>query len=94
MILEILESYQQEVSSVESIIQRYTSLIVNEDSNYKSIIHLSQNSILKAKELDHYFKITRKLKGRLHGIPVVIKANIYTNDDLPTSCGSVILKDF
>lgn len=94
MILEILKSYQQEVCSVESIIEQYTRFIEDEDSNYNSIIHLSQNSILKAKELDHNFKITRKLKGRLHGIPVVIKANIYTNDDLPSSCGSVILKDF
>ena len=95
MILEILKSYQQEVCSVKSIIEQYTRFIEDEDSsNYNSIIHLSQNSILKAKELDHNFKTTRKLKGRLHGIPVVIKANIYTNDDLPSSCGSVILKDF
>ena len=94
MILEILKSYQQEECSVESVIERYIRLIMDEDSNYKSIIHLSQISLLKAKELDHNFKNTRKLKGRLHGIPVVIKANIYTNDDLPTSCGSVVLKDF
>ena len=94
MILEILKSYQQEECSVESVIERYIRLIMDEDSNYKSIIHLSQISLLKAKELDHNFKNTQKLKGRLHGIPVVIKANIYTNDDLPTSCGSLILKDF
>jgi Asp-tRNA(Asn)/Glu-tRNA(Gln) amidotransferase A subunit family amidase len=94
MILEILKSYEQEVCSVESIIEEYMRFIEVEDSIYNSIIHLSQNSILKAKELDHNFKNTRKLKGRLHGIPVVIKANIYTNDDLPSSCGSVILKDF
>jgi Asp-tRNA(Asn)/Glu-tRNA(Gln) amidotransferase A subunit family amidase len=94
MILEILKSYQQEECSVESVIERYIHFIMDEDSNYKSIIHLSQISLQKAKELDHNFKNTRKLKGRLHGIPVVIKANIYTNDDLPTSCGSLILKDF
>jgi Asp-tRNA(Asn)/Glu-tRNA(Gln) amidotransferase A subunit family amidase len=94
MILEILISYQQEVYSVESIIERYIRFIKDEDSSYKSIIHLSQNSISKAKELDHNFKNTQKLKGRLHGIPVVIKANICTNEDLPTSCGSFILKDF
>lgn len=94
MILEILKSYQQEVCSVESIIEQYIRFIEVKDSIYNSIIHLSQNSIVKAKELDHNFKNTRKLKGRLHGIPVVIKANIYTDDDLPSSCGSVILKDF
>jgi Asp-tRNA(Asn)/Glu-tRNA(Gln) amidotransferase A subunit family amidase len=94
MILEMLKSYQQEESSVESIIEQYNRLIIDKDSNYKSIIHLSQNSLLKAKELDHNFNKTRKLKGRLHGIPVVIKANIFTADNIPTSCGSVILKDF
>ena len=60
MILEILKSYQQEVCSVESIIEQYTRFIEDEDSNYNSIIHLSQNYILKAKELDHNFKIHRK----------------------------------
>ena len=94
MILEMLKSYQQEESSVESIIEQYNRLIIDKDSNYKSIIHLSQNSLLKAKELDHNFNKTRKLKGRLHGIPVVIKANIFTADNIPTSCGSVILKEF
>ena len=94
MILEMLKSYQQEESSVESIIEQYNRLIIDKDSNYKSIIHLSQNSLLKAKELDHNFNKTRKLKGRLHGIPVVIKKNFFTADNLPTSCSSVILKDF
>jgi hypothetical protein len=47
MILEILISYQQEVYSVESIIERYIRFIKDEDSSDKSIIHLSQNSIFQ-----------------------------------------------
>ncbi len=49
MILEILKSYQQEECSVESVIERYIHFIMDEDSNYKSIIHLSQISLQKAK---------------------------------------------
>lgn len=94
MILELLKSYQRNLCSVETQIERVIMRINLEDAKYNSIIHMSNDSIFKARELDNYFQKTNKLKGSLHGIPVLIKDNICTNDNLPTSCGSLILKDF
>lgn len=30
----------------------------------------------------------------LHGIPIILKANIKTRDTMPTSCGSVLLRNY
>lgn len=35
-----------------------------------------------------------KVRGPLHGMPVLLKANIATADQLPTTAGALVLKDF
>ncbi|MGI6014835.1 MAG: amidase family protein [Oscillospiraceae bacterium] len=56
-----------------------------------SIIYLNPHAIEEAEELDKYLKVNKKLKGPLHGIPIMLKDNFNTVD-MPTTAGSIALK--
>ena len=75
-------------------INSFLKFIKEKDFTYNSIIQINTLALNEAEKLDNYFKKNKKLKGRLHGIPVLIKDNIKTKDYLATSCGSIIFKDF
>ena len=56
-----------------------------------AIVTLNPNALARADELDREFA-SRGLSGPLHGIPIIVKDN-YDTHDLPTSAGSLSLKD-
>lgn len=56
-----------------------------------SIIKINPNALQRADELDRAFR-RNGLSGPLHGIPVIVKDN-YDTADMPTSAGSLALKD-
>lgn len=58
-----------------------------------AITDLNPAALTQAKALDAERR-TGKIRGPLHGIPVVLKANIATADQLPTTAGALVLKDF
>jgi Asp-tRNA(Asn)/Glu-tRNA(Gln) amidotransferase A subunit family amidase len=93
MIKTLINSYQNRELTVEQSVRSFLNLI-DENSDFNAILHLNVSAINDAIELDQYLNKYGKLKGRLHGIPVILKANMETNDQQPTSCGSVLLKDF
>ncbi|MDZ7903588.1 MAG: amidase family protein [Rheinheimera sp.] len=54
---------------------------------------VSRDALKLAKRLDAERK-AGKVRGPLHGIPVALKANIASNDGLPTTAGALALKGF
>jgi Asp-tRNA(Asn)/Glu-tRNA(Gln) amidotransferase A subunit family amidase len=94
MIINILKAYEAGEILVESLISNYLQRIISQDDAFNAVIHINNNAVNEAKTLDAFFRKNKKLKGRLHGIPVIIKANIKTNGDLPTSCGSILLENY
>ncbi len=58
-----------------------------------AITDLDATALTQAKTLDTERR-AGKIRGPLHGIPVVLKANIATADQLPTTAGALVLKDF
>jgi len=94
MIKELIDSYLKKELTVEDSVRSYLNRIELENGAYNAILHTNNEAIDRARELDKYLQNNNKLKGRLHGIPVLLKANILTKDLQPTSCGSVLLKDF
>ncbi|MFD0696685.1 amidase family protein [Paenibacillus sp. GCM10027628] len=74
----------------EELVQVYLDRINKYDSRINSILELNPEAIQIARALD----IERKEKGargRLHGIPILLKDNIDTYDNMHTSAGSVAL---
>jgi len=57
---------------------------------YRSVLALNPNALATARALDAERK-ARKLRGPLHGVPVIVKDNIETCDPIATTAGSVAL---
>ena len=79
----------------EQLVRFYLSRIARLDKSGPSlhaIISLNPDAIAEARALDRERRATGP-RGPLMGIPVLIKDNIETADDMPTTAGSLALAD-
>lgn len=74
------------------ITKGYLARIAKIDKSINSIIELNPEAFTIAAEMDRERK-AGKIRGPLHGIPVVIKDNIDTADKMKTTAGSLALAD-
>jgi len=82
-------------ASSETLVRQSLARIDAIDRNgptLQSVISINPNAIAIAKALDAE-RADEKIRGPLHGIPVLLKDNIETKDDLPTTAGSWALID-
>jgi amidase len=94
-ITEIQQRYKNGTYSVRQVVQLYMDRIEEIDRNgpkLNSIIMVNPDALQIADSLDRELALG-KSRGILHGIPVIIKDNIDTHDEMPTTAGSRILKD-
>ena len=94
-----IEILQQKMKSNEytshAITQLYLTRINDIDKNgpkLNSVIELNPNALDMANELDKE-RDAGKIRGPLHGIPVLIKDNINTKDKVATTAGSLAIVD-
>lgn len=79
--LELVNAYLQRIESLDDSGPRYNAVIsINPDA--KTI----------AQQLDQE-RAQNQLRGPLHGIPVILKDNIDSADNMPTTAGSLALRD-
>lgn len=78
--------------SAEQIAEKYVERIRAIDPKLNSVIELNPDAERIAVELDRERK-NGKLRGALHGIPILIKDNIDTADRMKTTAGSLALLD-
>ena len=91
---QIQQSYRDGSLTVKELVQAYLERIEEIDKSglqLNSIIEVNPDAILIAEELDKELK-QGKIRGPLHGIPVVLKDNIDTHDKMPTTAGSRALR--
>lgn len=74
----------------EKLCASYLDRIARVDPYLKSVIELNPDALAIARELDRERK-AGKVRGPLHGIPVLIKDNIDTGDKMMTTAGSLAL---
>ncbi|MGE0020770.1 MAG: amidase [Draconibacterium sp.] len=77
--------------SAEGLCQKYLDRIALVDPVLKSVIEINPDTIAIARQLDEERK-AGKVRGSLHGIPVLIKDNIDTFDKMQTTAGSLALE--
>lgn len=85
----------KQLSAVE-LTQYYLAQIENNNlkgAQIRAIVDINRDAIKLATRLDAERK-AGKVRGPLHGLPVVLKANIATNDGMPTTAGALVLKGF
>lgn len=92
-IREIHEGLKDGTLTCESLVQAYLARVEAYDQATKlnSIVVVNAKALERARELDALYRSTGELLP-LHGVPVVVKDN-YDTFDLPTSGGSIALKD-
>ncbi len=76
--------------SSEDIVQVYLDRINKYDSIINSILEINPETIQIARALDKE-RQERGSRGRLHGIPILLKDNMDTQDKMHTSAGSLAL---
>ncbi|WP_312112723.1 amidase family protein [Brevibacillus reuszeri] len=79
--------------SSEHIIEAYLERIKQLDGLLRSIIEINPEAPAIAKALDAE-RALKGSRGPLHGIPILLKDNIETGDQLHTSAGSVALAEW
>lgn len=94
-IAEIQEGYKTGKFNVVEITQAYLDRISEIDQNgpiLNSVIMTNPDALEIARQLDEELK-EGKLRGPMHGIPVLLKDNIDTHDKMPNTAGSAIMKN-
>lgn len=93
-ILQLQEGYKSGKYSISQVVSDYLSRIDALDKNgpiLNSIIYINPKALEQAKELEAEFA-AGKIRGPMHGIPVIIKDNIDTHD-MPTTAGARALSN-
>ncbi|MDQ1297345.1 MAG: amidase [Bacteroidota bacterium] len=79
--------------SVTDVVSAYLDMIIELDMNgpeLNSIIMVNPEALQIAEEMDIEMA-AGKIRGPLHGIPVILKDNIDTYDKMPTTAGATVL---
>jgi amidase len=79
----------------EAVVRAYLHRIEAIDDNgpaLNAVLAINPDAIRQARNLDRERRRGR-LRGPLHGVPILIKDNIESADKMPTTAGSLALKD-
>lgn len=79
--------------TTEQLVLFYLERIARFDSKIASIISINPTAIASARKLDQQYASSKTLSGPLHGVPVLLKDNIET-EDMATTAGSLSLASF
>ncbi|WP_404332018.1 amidase family protein [Mesobacillus maritimus] len=90
-IFELQHELQRGSLTSEELVQFYLDRMEEYDDTINSIITVDDDVLEEARQLDQERK-DGKVRGALHGIPVILKDN-YDTYDMPTTAGSLSLED-
>ncbi|UOR07531.1 amidase [Hymenobacter aerilatus] len=85
-----LQSGQRTARSLVELYQQRIKAIDQSGPTLRSVIELNPDALRLADQLDQERK-AGKVRGPLHGVPVLIKDNIDTGDQMQTTAGSLAL---
>lgn len=89
---DIANSLQKGEVNAVALTQYYIDRInkLDKSQNINAVIVINPDALQIAKEVDKEIK-AGNYKGKLHGIPILIKDNIDTKDKMPNTAGSLLM---
>ncbi|KAF3491302.1 amidase [Arthroderma uncinatum] len=72
------------------LVNTYVARIAEVNSTVRAVTEINPDAMAMAKQLDEERK-KGKLRGPLHGLPMIIKNNIFTDDKMSSTAGSYAL---
>lgn len=92
---EVVSALNSGDISSQELVKLYLERIELIDNNgpiLQSILTLNPDALVIAKKLDE-LRAAGEILGALHGVPVLLKDNIESEDSMPTTAGALALKD-
>ena len=92
---EIVEALQKGKITSETLVQLYLDRIEAVDKSgptLQAVLVVNPDVLAEAKKLDA-MKAAGTVRGPLHGVPILLKDNIESKDNMPTTAGALALKD-
>jgi len=89
----LLQGYEAGDVTVESVVTTYLDRMEAYDDELDSVLTINPHVLDRARELDENLEEEGELTGSLHGIPVLVKDNIET-EDMTTTAGAVAFEGF
>ena len=93
---KVQAAYREKSLKVVDLVDVYLRRIEALDKNgpgLNSVITINPRAKEEAEELDRFFEKNGKFKGKLHGVPIVVKDQIETKN-LTTTFGSIAFKNY
>ena len=87
---QLQEAMRSGVMTSRAITEAYRARIAEMDKDLRSVIELNPDALAVADAMDAERK-NGKIRGPLHGIPILIKDNVGTADKMETTAGSLAL---
>jgi amidase len=94
-ISQLQQDYKEGKYTVRDVVTWYLNRIDSLDKHgpkLNSIITVNPDALSIADQLDEEIA-EGKVRGPLHGVPVILKDNIDTHDKMPTTAGATVLKN-
>ena len=94
-IKQLQQDYKDGKYTISDVVSAYLDRIIEIDKNgpaLNAIIEINPDAMLIAAELDKEMS-NGKIRGPMHGVPVVLKDNIDTHDRMPTTAGATALRN-
>ena len=94
-ISELQKGYREGMFTIKEVTAAYLDRISAIDKNgpaLNSVIIINPDALEIAEKLDQEMA-EGKIRGPMHGVPVILKDNIDTHDNMPTTAGSDALKN-
>jgi len=90
---EIQQAMAEGRTTSREIVTQYLTRIGLYEDALNAAVSINANALAQADALDQE-RAAGRLRGPLHGIPVALKDNILTREDLPTSGGMLAFKHY
>jgi amidase len=94
-ITQLQQGYKEGKFTIRDVVEDYLERIAEIDRkgpHLNSIIQINPDALKIAEELDKEL-VAGKIRGPMHGIPVILKDNIDTHDKMPTTAGATALRN-